>query len=216
LTCRPLSAPQAEIDDQVLRVLDSVQFIMGPAVSSFEDSFAKYSHVSDAIGVNSGTSALPLAVLAVGVGPGDEVITVPYTFVATVAAIDYAGARPVFVDIEPEYWTMDPKQLESALTSRTKAIIPVHLTGSPPTSIRFSISRERMGSLSSRMRVRLTARTTKAGVAVRWGYRMDGIQGAILGVKLRFLEEWIEARQRNAQTYKDLLSDVAVRLPAER
>jgi len=258
-----------EIDDAVLRVLDSAQFILGPAVSSFEESFAKYCHVSDAIGVNSGTSALHLALLAAGVGPGDEVITVPYTFVATVAAIEYAGARPVFVDVEPEYWTMDPRQLESALTPRTKAIIPVHLYGQSADMDpildfarahglvviedacqahgadykgRRCGSMGQLGCFSFYPGKNLGAYGEGGAVVTNdrafaervrllrsWGeakryehaqrgfnYRMDGIQGAILGVKLRFLDEWIEARQRNAQTYKDLLSDVAVRLPAER
>src|SRR5262245_66169336 len=92
-----------EIDAAVLRVLDSAQFVLGPAVSSFEQNFAKYCDVREAVGVNTGTSALHLALLAAGVGPGDEVITVPFTFVATVAAIEYAGAKPVFVDIEPDW-----------------------------------------------------------------------------------------------------------------
>ena len=120
-----------EIDDAVLRVLDSAQFILGPAVASFERDFAAFCRTSEAIGVNTGTSALHLALLAAGVGPGDEVITVPFTFVATVAAIEYAGAKPVFVDVEPDYWTMDPSKLKAALTPRTKAIVPVHLYGQP-------------------------------------------------------------------------------------
>src|SRR5690606_1153946 len=106
-------------------------FILGPAVASFEADFARFCGAAEAIGVNSGTSALHLALLAAGVEPGDEVITVPYTFVATVAAIEYAGARPVFVDVEPGYWTMDPARLEAAITPRTKAILPVHLYGQP-------------------------------------------------------------------------------------
>ena len=107
------------------------QFILGPAVSSFEKDFAAFCHTAEAIGVNSGTSALHLSLLAAGVGPGDEVITVPFTFVATVAAIEYAEAKPVFVDVEPAYWTMDPARIERAITPRTKAIVPVHLFGQP-------------------------------------------------------------------------------------
>src|SRR6185295_10008826 len=96
-------------------------------VAGFEAAFAKYCGAEHCVGTNSGTSALHLALLAAGVGPGDEVITVPNTFVATVAAVEYCGARPVFVDIEPRYFTMDPAKIESAITPRTKAILPVHL-----------------------------------------------------------------------------------------
>jgi len=124
-------ALKPEIDAAVLGVLDQAAFILGPAVAAFEKDFAAFCGTSEAVGVNSGTSALHLALLAAGVGPGDEVITVPYTFVATVAAIEYAGARPVLVDIEPDYWTMDPAKLEAAITPRTKAIMPVHLYGQP-------------------------------------------------------------------------------------
>lgn len=120
-----------EIDAAVLRVLDEGQYALGPAVSRFERAFASYCGARDAVGVNSGTSALHLALLAIGVKPGDEVITVPFTFVATVAAIEYAGARPVFVDVEESYYTMDPGQLEAAITPRTKAVVPVHLYGQP-------------------------------------------------------------------------------------
>src|SRR5687767_10661249 len=102
-----------EIDAAVARVLDSAQFVLGPAVVGFEQEFAAYCHTTHAVAVNSGTSALHLALLASGVGPADEVITVPFTFVATVAAIEYAGAKPVFVDIEPEYGTMDPAAIEA-------------------------------------------------------------------------------------------------------
>jgi dTDP-4-amino-4,6-dideoxygalactose transaminase len=124
-------ALKPEIDAAVLQVLEQAQFILGPAVASFERDFAAYCHSREAIGVNSGTSALHLALLAAGIGPGDEVITVPYTIDATVAAIEYAGARPVLVDIEPEYWTMDPAKLEAAITPKTKAVVPVHLYGQP-------------------------------------------------------------------------------------
>ena len=122
-------AIKSEIDAAVLRVLDSTQFILGDEVAAFEREFAAYCGTADAIGVNSGTSALHLALLAAGIGPGDEVITVPFTFVATAAAIVYSGAKPVFVDIEPETYTMDPSAIERAITRRTKAIMPVHLYG---------------------------------------------------------------------------------------
>ena len=101
-----------KIDAAIAGVLESSQFVLGREVTAFEAEFAAYCQTSHAIGVNSGTSALHLALLAAGVGPGDEVITVPFTFVATVAAIRYTGARPVFVDIDPQSYTLDIQQLE--------------------------------------------------------------------------------------------------------
>jgi dTDP-4-amino-4,6-dideoxygalactose transaminase len=118
-----------EIDAAIARVLDSCQFVLGAEVAAFEQEFAAYCGTSECIALNSGTSALHLALLAAGVGPGDEVITVPFTFVASVAAVLYAGARPVLVDIDPRSFTMDPKAVEAAITPRTKAILPVHLYG---------------------------------------------------------------------------------------
>lgn len=120
---------KSEIDAAVLGVLASGQYILGEEVIRLEQEFADYCNVKHAIAVNTGTSALHLSLLAAGVGPGDEVITVPFTFVATVSAICYTGARPVFVDVEPVTLTMDAAQLETKITSRTKAIIPVHLYG---------------------------------------------------------------------------------------
>lgn len=120
-----------EIDAAVCGVLASGQFILGKEVTSFEKEFAAYCGADYGIGVNSGTSALHLALLAAGIGPGDEVITTPFTFVATVAAIRYTGARPVFVDIDPRTYTIDVTQIEARVTQRTKAILPVHLFGQP-------------------------------------------------------------------------------------
>lgn len=120
---------KSEIDAAVLGVLASGQYILGEEVVRLEQEFADFCEVKHAIAVNTGTSALHLSLLAAGVGPGDEVITVPFTFVATVSAICYTGARPIFVDVEPVTLTMDAAQLEAKITSRTKAIIPVHLYG---------------------------------------------------------------------------------------
>ncbi|NEI32752.1 erythromycin biosynthesis sensory transduction protein eryC1 [Rhizobium leguminosarum] len=120
---------KSEIDAAVLGVLASGQYILGEEVARLEQEFADYCSVKHAIAVNTGTSALHLSLLAAGVGAGDEVITVPFTFVASVSAICYAGARPVFVDVEPVTLTMDPAQLEAKITPRTKAIVPVHLYG---------------------------------------------------------------------------------------
>ena len=118
-----------EIDAAIARVLDSCQFVLGSEVLGFEREFADYCGAAECIALNSGTSALHLALLAAGVGPGDEVITVPFTFVASVAAVTYCAARPVLVDIDPRSFTMDPATIEAAITPRTKAILPVHLYG---------------------------------------------------------------------------------------
>ena len=262
-------ALKPEIDSAVGRVLESAQFILGPAVTAFERDFAAFCTATEAIGVNSGTSALHLSLLAAGVEPGDEVITVPFTFVATVAAIEYAGARPVLVDVEPEFLTMDPAKLEAAITPRTKAIIPVHLFGQPADMDPImAIAREhglvviedacqahgseykgrRCGSigqlgcfsfypgknlgaygeggavvtsdpdLAKKIRLlRAWGEETRYEHKYRgFNYRMDGVQGAILGVKLRYLEAWTEARRRNAAEYARQLADTSVTLPRER
>jgi len=118
-----------EVDRAIAGVLDTCHFILGEKVEEFEAEFAAYCHAHHAIGVNSGTSALHLALLAAGIKPGDEVITASFTFVATAMAIRYAGAKPVFVDVNPRSLTTDPEKIERVITSRTKAIIPVHIYG---------------------------------------------------------------------------------------
>jgi dTDP-3-amino-3,4,6-trideoxy-alpha-D-glucose transaminase len=120
-----------EVDGAMSRVLKRGVFILGEEVSAFEREFASYCGVSEAVGVGSGTAALHLALLACGVGPGDEVITASHTAVATVSAIDLVGARPVLVDIDPERLTLDPQKVAAAITPATRAIIPVHLYGCP-------------------------------------------------------------------------------------
>ena len=258
-----------EIDTAVLRVLDSTQYILGEEVAAFEREFAGYCQASEAIGVNSGTSALHLALLAAGVGPGDEVITVPFTFVATVSAIGYTGATPVFVDIEPDYFTMDASKLEEAITPKTKAIMPVHLYGQPADMDPImEIARRRgltviedaaqahgseyhgrrCGSIAEIAAFSFypgknlgaygeggAVTTTRADFAATcrtlrdWGqekryehrlkgfnYRMDGIQGAILRVKLRHLEAWTEQRRQVAAWYAAAFDQESVRLPEAR
>jgi dTDP-4-amino-4,6-dideoxygalactose transaminase len=258
-----------EIDSAVLRVLDSTQYILGEEVAAFEREFAGYCQASQAIGVNSGTSALHLALLAAGIGPGDEVITVPFTFVATVSAICYTGATPVFVDIEPDYFTMDPSKVEAAITPKTKAIMPVHLYGQPADMDPIAeIARRRgliviedaaqahgseyhgrrCGSIAEIAGFSFypgknlgaygeggAVTTTRADWAATcrtlrdWGqekryehrlkgfnYRMDGIQGAILRVKLRHLEAWTERRRQVAEWYAAALDPDTVRLPKAR
>jgi dTDP-4-amino-4,6-dideoxygalactose transaminase len=124
-------AIQAEVFAALEKVCESSRYAQGPAAAEFEESFANYCGVKHCVSANSGTSALHLAMHCLDIGPGDEVITVPMTFVATTWAISYVGARPVFVDIDPERRTMDPSKLEAAITPRTKAIMPVHLFGQP-------------------------------------------------------------------------------------
>jgi len=124
-------AYKAEIDTAIQRVLDKGWYILGEETSLFEAEFAAYIGVSHGIGVGNGTDALHVALVACGIGPGDEVITVSHTAVATVVAIESCGAIPVLVDIEPDYYTLNPLKLEAAINSRTKAIIPVHLYGQP-------------------------------------------------------------------------------------
>lgn len=255
-----------EIDEAVMRVLESAQFVLGPEVAAFEKDFAAFCGVENALGVNSGTSALHLALLAAGVGPGDEVITVPFTFVATVAAIGYTGAKAVFIDINPVSFTMDPAKIESAITPRTKVILPVHLYGQcadmdPILSIakkhnliviedaaqahaaeykgKKAGSMGDLGCFSFYPGKNLGAYgeggmvTTNNPEFVRtvkmlrdWGaekkyqhvlkgfnYRLEGIQGAILNVKLKHLEDWSEARRSHAALYTKLLEGSAVQTP---
>jgi dTDP-4-amino-4,6-dideoxygalactose transaminase len=260
---------KGEIDTAVLGVLASAQYVLGDEVARFEQEFADYCGTKHAVAVNTGTSALHLALLALGVGPGDEVITVPFTFVATASAICYTGATPVFVDVEPVTLTMDPAKLEAAITPRTKAIMPVHLYGQMADMDAIKAVAERhglpiiedacqahgaeykghragsigaLGCFSFYPGKNLGA-CGEGGIAVTnsdehakmlrmlrdWGqeqryhhvlkgfnYRMDGIQGAILRVKLRHLEDWTEARRAHATRYSVLLRGIGnVKTPVE-
>jgi len=257
-----------EVDAAIARVLESGQFVLGEEVARFENDFAAYCGAAECIALNSGTSALHLALLAAGVGPGDEVVTVPFTFVASVAAILYAGARPVLVDIDPRSFTIDPAAIEAAVTPRTKAILPVHLYGQPADMDPImDIARRHnlvviedaaqahgakykgrpagtigdMACFSFYPGKNLGAygeggavTTNSSGYAhtVRmlrdWGqdrkyhhtlrgynYRMDGFQGAILGVKLRHLSRWTESRRAIVEKYNLLLAGCDVETPAE-
>jgi len=124
-----MSGIRAEVEAAISAVLDSQAFIMGPEVAAFERQAAAYCTTTQAIGCSSGSDALILALMAMGVGPGDEVVTSPFTFFATAGAVSRLGAKTVFVDIEPDGFNIDPARVEAAITSRTKAIIPVHLFG---------------------------------------------------------------------------------------
>lgn len=247
-----------EVDAAIADVLENSAFILGRHAAAFEEDFAAYCHAPYAIGVNSGTSALHLAMLAAGIGPGDEVITVPFTFIATVAAIGYTGARPVLVDIEPAGYAIDPGKIEAAVTKRTKAIVPVHLYGQPADMDPIlEIARRhkliviedaaqahgadykgrRVGSLADiacfsfypsknlgaygeggavvtanpkfnrtvRMLRDWGAEQRYHHVLKGYNYRLEGMQAAILRVKLRRLDEWTACRQAAAREYTRLL-----------
>ena len=255
-----------EINVAIQGVLESCQFTLGNEVAAFEQEFAAYCHVKQAIGVNTGTSALHLALLAANVGPGDEVITVSFTFVATVAAIYYTGATPVFVDIDPRSFTMDVNAVDAAITKRTKAIIPVHLYGQPADMdpiLEIAKKRglvviedacqahgaeykgRRAGSLGDmgcfsfypgknlgaygeggmvvtdnveysrtiRMLRDWGAEKKYQHVLKGYNYRLEGIQGAVLRVKLRHLEAWTEARRSVGARYDGLLADSGIATP---
>ena len=120
---------QEELDDAIRRVLESGQYVMGPALKRFEENLARYFGMKHAVGVNSGTDAIWLVLMALGIGPGDEVITTTNTFFATAEAIWIAGAKAVFVDTDPRTNNIDPAKIEAAITPKTKAIVPVHLYG---------------------------------------------------------------------------------------
>lgn len=254
-----------EIDTAIAGVVESCQFILGEQVEAFESDFSDYCQTRYAAGVNSGTSALHLALLAAGVRPGDEVITVSDTFVATAAAIRYTGARPVFIDINPHSCTMDPARLESAITTRTKVIMPVHLYGTcadmdPILEIAHrhdliviedaaqahgaEYKGRRAGSMGdlacfSFYPGKNLGAYGEAGAVVTnnadyahkikrlrdhgqsrkyyhdevgYNYRMEGMQGAVLRVKLRHLDDWNTARRNHAQNYRRLLADTGLRL----
>ncbi|MGA9450411.1 MAG: aminotransferase class I/II-fold pyridoxal phosphate-dependent enzyme, partial [Verrucomicrobiia bacterium] len=120
-----------DLDAAIARTIDQCSFCLGPDVTQFEKDFARFVGAEHCVGFNSGTSALHVAMLLLGVGPGDEVITTPFTFVATSWAISYVGANPVYVDIDDATFNLDPKLIERAITRRTKAVMPVHLYGHP-------------------------------------------------------------------------------------
>jgi len=255
-----------EILAAVAKVFDSTQFVLGSEVKAFEEEFAAYTGAKFGVGVNSGTSALHMALLAAGVKPGDEVISVPHTFVATIAAICYIGAKPVLVDIDPESYTMDPAKLEAAITPRTKVIMPVHLYGlSADMDPIMAIAKRhgllvledaaqahgaeykgrRCGSLGDMAGFSFypgknlgaygeggLVTTSDAEIARKvrmlrdWGQekkyhhemlgfnaRMEGVQGAVLRVKLKRLEAWTEARRAVARRYDEAFAGLPGLIP---
>lgn len=257
-----------EVAQALQEVADSMSYCLGPKVAQFEENFARYAGTRHAIGVNSGTSALHLALICAGVGPGDEVITVPATFIATSWAISYVGANPVFVDVDPATYTMDVNQIEKQITRKTKAILPVHLYGQPADMEPLMEISERHGipviedaaqahganfrgkgagtfglagcfsfypgknlgaygeggavvtnddGIASRLRsLRDHAQSTRYyHDEIGFNYRMDAFQGAVLDIKLKYIERWTEARRLLAARYNELLGGLPLQLPAE-
>jgi dTDP-4-amino-4,6-dideoxygalactose transaminase len=252
---------RAEFDEAIRAVIDQNAFAGGPVVSEFEGEFAAFCDSRFAIGLGSGTEALWLSLLACGIGSGDEVITVPSTFMATAEAITYAGATPVFVDVDDRTYTMDPAQLEQALTPRTKAIVPVHLFGQAADMdpiLAFGRQHglyviedaaqahgtlykgQKAGSIgdlgcfsfypgknlgafgeagavvTNDQRLDEKIRILRDHGQVRkyhhtmvgWNCRMDGIQAAVLRVKLRHLDHNNQSRRRHAKQYNHSLAEL--------
>jgi len=257
-----------ELDAALARALDNCSFCLGPDVARFEKDFAAYCGVKHALGFNSGTSALHVAMRLHDIGPGDEVITTPFTFIATSWAISYCGARPVYVDIDDATFNLDPKRIEAAITPRTKAVLPVHLYGQPfdvdaiaaicqkhnlpfvedaaqahgakykgktvggfGSSACFSFyPAKNLGACGEGGALvtndpALAARAKSLrehGSTVRYhhdevgyNYRLEGFQGAVLGVKLKYLAQWTNERRRVAMRYHELLANTPLRLPLE-
>ena len=250
-----------EIAVELQKVLNNTAFAGGSFVAQFEKEFALFCKTDFAIGLGSGTAALWAAIQGLGIGEGDEVITTPNTFIATAEAISFAGAKPVFVDIDEQTYNINPQLFEDAITPKTKAIIPVHLygqtadmdpimeiakakdlfviedacqahgakcNGKPAGSIGdagcFSFyPGKNLGAYGEAGAV-VTNNLQLADnlqmfrdhgqkkkyyhAIVGWNARMDGFQGAILSVKLKYLNEWNESRRKNAQLYNDLLADI--------
>lgn len=250
------------------RVLDQSTFVLGPEVQRFEQEFAAYVGTGHCVALNTGTAALHLVLAALGIGPGDEVITVPHTFIATAEAISAVGARPVFVDIDPVSFTMDPALLRAAITPRTRAIIPVDLYGQiadmdPILEIadqhgipvvedacqahgaeyrgRKAGAFGRAGCFSFYPGKNLGAcgeggavTTDDADLAHRirlWrdhgsskryehvfpglNMRMEGIQGGVLSVKLKYLDLWNDQRRRAAASFNQALANTDIETPTE-
>lgn len=257
-----------EVDAAVLDVLDSATYVLGPKVQAFETAFARAHETTHGVAVNTGTSALHVALLAERIGAGDEVITVPMTFTATVAVIRYTGATPVFVDVDPETFTMDPTQIVDKITPRTRAILPVHLYGQAADmgpimeiarahglKVIEDCAQAHLATYQGRpvggignygcfsfypgknlgaygegglVTTNEDASAEQMRLLRDWGqvrkyhhemlaynYRMDGIQGAVLGVKLRYLDRWTEERRSRAALYRDLLDGSGLHVATE-
>jgi dTDP-4-amino-4,6-dideoxygalactose transaminase len=257
-----------DLDAAIARTLDNCSFCLGPDVMQFEKDFAKYIGAKHCVCCSSGTSALHVAMRLLNVGPGDGVITTPFTFVATSWAISYAGAKPVYVDIDDATLNLDPKLIERAITPHTKAVMPVHLYGHPfdldpilaiCKKHKLPMVEDTAQSHGAKYKGKIVgafgdiscfsfypgknlgacgeggalvtnnpafdkrARALREhGSTVRYyhdevgyNYRMEGIQGAVLGVKLKHLAKWTAERRRVAHRYHELLADMPLQLPRE-
>ena len=257
-----------EIAAAIDSVLPSGKYTMGPVLERFEQEFAVYCGTKYCVGISNGTEALHLALVAMGVSPGDEVITQANTYVATAFAINYVGATPIFVDVDPVYYNLDPNKLEEKITPRTKVIIPVHMYGQlcDMDAINEIASRHHLQVLEDGSHAHgATYRNRKAGSlgnaaamsfypskvlgaygdggailtddidlynkvrllrymgqevkhthqVIGFQQRLDPMQAAILSVKLRHLDDWIEKRRAIANLYGELLSDLRVDTPKE-
>ena len=263
-----IRAIRKELDQALARTLDNCSFCLGPDVAQFEKEFAEYCGARYCVGFNSGTSALHVAMLSLGVGPGDEVLTTPFTFVATSWAISYVGAKPVFVDIDDTTFNINPAWLDKAVSPRTKAVLPVHLYGQPfDVDAVLNVCRKHklpmvedacqshgakyrgktigtfgeiscysfypgknLGAcgeggalvtnnpdLAARAKSLREHGSTKRYFhdEIGFNYRMEGFQGAVLGVKLKHLPNWTAERRRVARRYSECLKDTPLQLPRE-
>lgn len=254
-------AIRPELDVALGKVIDNTGFALGPSVAQFEEAFAHYTGRAHCVAVSSGTAALHLALLAVGVGEGDEVITTPHTWISTTWAISYCGARPVYADVDPRTGTLDPERAAEVISPRTKALLPVDLYGNPADLVAFQkLAREHSIALvddaAQAHGARLEGQPVgsfgdmacfsfypgknlgamgeggsivlddpDAAVHMRrlrdhaqdgrhhhteigFNYRMDGLQGAALSVKLDHLDGWNDGRRAAADRYQTLLADI--------
>jgi dTDP-4-amino-4,6-dideoxygalactose transaminase len=253
-------AIKTEIDRAVAAVMESQHFILGPQVQKCEEAIAEYSGCTYGVGVSSGTDALLICLMAEGIGPGDEVITTPYTFFATAGSVARLGARPVFVDIDSASYNLGAGQIESKITPRTRAIIPVHLYGQmaemdavmqaaqkhglvviedAAQAVGAEYKGRRAGSIghygcfsffpsknlggagdggmvvtqdaqraANLIRLRGHGAEPKYYHKVIGGnFRLDALQAAVVSTKLRHLDAWTAARQRNADLYRRLFGE---------
>lgn len=252
-----------EVREAIDRVIESQHFILGPEVVALEQEVAAYSQCEYGVGVSSGTDALLVALMALDITPGDEVITTPYSFFATAGSIVRLGATPVFVDIDPATFNIVPELIEERITERTRAIMPVHLYGQmaemdaimeiarrhnlyviedAAQAIGAEYKGRRAGSIgdlgcfsfyptknlggfgdggmvttNNPALAERVARLRNHGYTARYynkevggNFRLDALQAAVLRVKLKYLDNWTEARQRNAARYRNLFADAQI------
>ena len=266
-----LKVQYAAIKDEITRAINDVcesqAFALGPAVAEFEKNVAEYCNSKHAIGVSSGTDALLVSLMALGIKPGDEVITTPFSFFATAGCIIRVGARPVFVDVDPDSYNIDPALIEEKITEKTRAIVPVHLFGqlARMEAITEIAKRHNLAVIEDAAQAIGASRSgTLAGnfgdcgcfsfyptknlggfgdgglvttnsdlladdirtlrdhgqkpryfyKVIGGNFRLDGIQGAVLNVKLKYLDDWNEKRRQNAALYDSLFVDSPVGTPA--